>query len=88
MSTEVRRRLSAVRHFVAQGGDPTGTGRGGDSLWGAPSPTSSIQVDALERRLHANDGRDRNKQQFMLLSRGHLDNKHTVFGRVGAGTTS
>ena len=33
-----------VRHFVAQGGDPTGTGRGGDSLWGArPSPTSSIQ---------------------------------------------
>jgi peptidyl-prolyl cis-trans isomerase-like 1 len=25
-----------VRDFVIQGGDPTGTGRGGDSLWGGP----------------------------------------------------
>ncbi|KAH7976455.1 hypothetical protein HPB52_014386 [Rhipicephalus sanguineus] len=26
----------SIRHFMIQGGDPTGTGKGGDSLWGKP----------------------------------------------------
>ena len=36
---------------------------------------------------YANDGKDRNRQQFYvtLKSCGHLDNKHTVFGRVVGG---
>ena len=79
-----------VRHFVAQGGDPTGTGRGGDSLWGAPfADEFDSRLTHSERGVlaYANDGRDRNKQQFYVTfkSCGHLDNKHTVFGRVVGG---
>ena len=59
-----------VRHFVAQGGDPTGTGRGGDSLWGAPfADEFDSRLTHSERGVlaYANDGRDRNKQQFLSL---------------------
>lgn len=79
-----------VRHFVAQGGDPTGTGRGGSSLWAAPfSDEFDSRLTHSERGVlaYANDGKDRNRQQFYVTfkSCGHLDNKHTVFGRVVGG---
>src|SRR5256885_8153553 len=31
-----------INGFMIQGGDPTGTGRGGESAWGGGSPTKSI----------------------------------------------
>ena len=79
-----------VRSFVLQGGDPTATGRGGDSMWGRPFP------DELHNGLKhvgagvlsmANSGRDSNTSQFFvtLSPTPHLDGKHTVFGRVSGG---
>ena len=74
--------------FMAQGGDPTGTGTGG------PGYTIACEVDAPDARQHfrgtlsmAHAGRDTGGSQFFLTFRptDHLDGKHTVFGRVIAG---
>jgi peptidyl-prolyl cis-trans isomerase-like protein 2 len=79
-----------IRNFMLQGGDPTGTGRGGQSCWGKPF------ADELEGPLThdgrgvlsmANKGKDTNTSQFFLTYRAtpHLDRKHTIFGRVMEG---
>ncbi|AEO69626.1 312d5dbc-c0e5-40ba-8b89-22ee3cebe7ad [Thermothielavioides terrestris] len=79
-----------IRNFMIQGGDPTGTGRGGQSVWGRPF------ADELEGpHLHdargvlsmANKGKNTNSSQFFITYRPakHLDRKHTVFGRVVEG---
>lgn len=71
--------------FMAQGGDPTGTGGGG------PGYTIACEVDAPGARKHfrgtlsmAHAGRDTGGSQFFLtfVPTDHLDGKHTVFGRV------
>ena len=73
-----------------QGGDPTGTGTGGENIYGAPFR------DEVDPRLGhsgrgvlsmANSGKDSNGSQFFILykSARHLDLKHTVFGRVVGG---
>lgn len=71
--------------FMAQGGDPTGTGTGG------PGYTIACELDAPDARQHfrgtlsmAHAGRDTGGSQFFLTFRptDHLDGKHTVFGRV------
>lgn len=75
--------------FMAQGGDPTGTGAGG--------PGYSIPCECYKPnyRVHfrgslsmAHAGRDTGGSQFFLTFRPthHLDGKHTVFGRVVKGT--
>ena len=79
-----------VPGFVIQGGDPTGTGRGGESIYGAPFE------DELSRELKhtgagilsmANAGPGTNRSQFFitLAPTPHLDGKHTIFGRVCEG---
>ncbi|MES1909446.1 MAG: hypothetical protein MHM6MM_002179 [Cercozoa sp. M6MM] len=79
-----------IRDFMVQGGDPTGTGRGGDSIWGGPFN------DEISRELRhvgagvlsmANAGRNTNRSQFFLTlaPTEHLDGKHTIFGRVADG---
>ena len=80
----------SVRHFMAQGGDPTGTGRGGESIYG---PTFPDEVD--DRLTHAGRGvlgmasaaKDGGGSQFYITYRSapHLDRRHTVFGRVVGG---
>ena len=71
--------------FMAQGGDPTGSGRGG------PGYTIECEVDKPGARKHflgslsmAHAGPDTGGSQFFLTFRPteHLDGKHTVFGRV------
>ena len=74
-----------ISGFMAQGGDPTGTGGGG------PGYTIACEVDAPGARKHfrgtlsmAHAGPDTGGSQFFLTFRPteHLDGKHTVFGRV------
>jgi cyclophilin family peptidyl-prolyl cis-trans isomerase len=73
--------------FMAQGGDPTGTGSGG--------PGYSFLDELSTRRRHdgpgvlsmANAGPNTNGSQFFLTfgPTPHLDGRHTVFGRVTSG---
>merc|ERR1712203_878932 len=75
-----------------QGGDPTGTGRGGESAFEG----GRAFKDEFDSRLShqgpgvvsmANNGKNTNKSQFFvsLKSCQHLDLKHSVFGRVVGG---
>ncbi|KAI4235207.1 MAG: hypothetical protein L6R40_006504 [Gallowayella cf. fulva] len=75
--------------FMIQGGDPTGTGKGGTSCWGRniedefEGPLSS-KFDKRGMLAMANKGRDTNGSQFFITYREtpHLVRKHTVFGQV------
>ncbi|KAK0342338.1 cyclophilin peptidyl-prolyl cis-trans isomerase Cyp8 [Friedmanniomyces endolithicus] len=83
-----------IRSFMLQGGDPTGTGRGGQSCWGkafADEIEGPLTLDGRGVVAMANKGKDTNTSQFFVLYRKaeHLNRKHTVFGRVieGLNTT-
>ncbi|KAK3020820.1 hypothetical protein RJ639_047692 [Escallonia herrerae] len=79
-----------IRNFMIQGGDPTGTGSGGESIWGKP-----FKDEVNSKLLHtgrgvvsmANSGPHTNGSQFFILykSANHLNFKHTVFGGVVGG---
>ncbi|MCJ1447974.1 MAG: Peptidyl-prolyl cis-trans isomerase cyp8 [Stictis urceolatum] len=76
-----------IRNFMIQGGDPTGTGKGGSSCWGknfADEFDGPSTHDARGVMSMANKGKDTNSSQFFILYRPakHLDRKHTIFGRV------
>merc|ERR1719471_2753492 len=75
---------------MIQGGDPKGTGTGGDSHWGGPFKDEFLQFLSHTGRgmlSMANSGPDTNKSQFFITYRScrHLDEKHSVFGRVVGG---
>ena len=81
----------SIRNFMIQGGDPTGTGRGGTSIWGknfADELEGPHVHDARGVLSMANKGRNTNSSQFFITYRAakHLDRKHTVFGRVVEGS--
>jgi len=76
--------------FMIQGGDPTGTGRGGESLWGKPfedefSPKYRFTKKGILAM--ANAGPRTNGSQFFitLVPTPHLNNRHTIFGEVTEG---
>lgn len=78
-----------IRSFMLQGGDPTGTGRGGKSIWGGIFPDEfqnggTLSHDKRGMLSMANKGKDTNSSQFFITYAPckHLDRKHTVFGRV------
>lgn len=76
-----------VKGFIAQGGDPTGTGSGGESVYGAPFKDEFHSRLRFVRRglvAMASGGADDNASQFFftLGSCPDLQNKHTIFGKV------
>ncbi|XP_066919004.1 spliceosome-associated protein CWC27 homolog [Clytia hemisphaerica] len=80
-----------VKGFIAQGGDPTGTGTGGESIYGAPFKDEFHQRLKFNRRglvAMANAGKDDNASQFFFtLDRTEeLQKKHTIFGKVTGNT--
>ncbi|XP_071961418.1 peptidyl-prolyl cis-trans isomerase-like 1 [Antedon mediterranea] len=79
-----------IQNFMIQGGDPTGTGRGGSSIYG-----QHFQDEIHQDLKHtgagilsmANSGPNTNGSQFFitLAPTQWLDGKHTIFGRLSSG---
>ena len=82
-----------IRGFMIQGGDPTGTGRGGESAWGGrfndeTNASSPLYKTGYKKGIvaMANAGPNTNGSQFFIM---HSDNplppNYTIFGRVTSG---
>lgn len=73
--------------FMAQGGDPTGTGTGGPGYRFADEFSPSLSHDRVGTLSMANSGPNTNGSQFFITyaPTTWLDDRHTVFGRVIAG---
>jgi peptidyl-prolyl cis-trans isomerase B (cyclophilin B) len=74
-----------IGNFMAQGGDPTGSGRGGPGYKWADEPSAlRLRHDGPGILSMANAGANTNGSQFFIthLATPHLDGKHAVFGRV------
>lgn len=80
-----------IKEFMIQGGDPKGTGTGGESIWGKSfedevSPKKTFNKKGLLAM--ANSGPNTNGSQFFITTTDKaswLNNKHTIFGEVISG---
>jgi len=76
-----------IKNFMIQGGDPTGTGSGGSSLWGGKFKDEfkiGVVFDRVGLLAMANAGKNTNGSQFFIttVKTPHLNEKHTIFGEV------
>jgi len=76
-----------IEGFMIQGGDPTGTGMGGESIYGKPFEDEfsiALRHDSPGILSMANSGPNTNGSQFFITHspQPHLNGKHTVFGKV------
>ena len=79
-----------IKDFMIQGGDPTGTGSGGESLWGVPfkdEVSQDVKFDRPGLLAMANAGPNTNGSQFFITTvpTPWLQMKHTIFGEVISG---
>ena len=76
-----------IEDFMVQGGDPTGTGRGGPGYQFKDEFVSSLRHDKRGVLSMANAGPGTNGSQFFITHgpTPWLDGKHTVFGQLIAG---
>ena len=79
-----------IKGFMIQGGDPTGTGTGGQSIWKkdfADEFGANVVFDRPFLLAMANRGPTTNGSQFFitLAPTPWLNGKHTIFGEVVAG---
>lgn len=76
-----------IDNFMIQGGDPTGTGSGGKSLWGKSFNDEIIPQLVFDKEgllAMANSGPNTNGSQFFitLAPTTWLNGHHTIFGKV------
>lgn len=79
-----------IKDFMIQGGDPTGTGMGGESIWGKAfedEVSSSLKFDRKGLLAMANSGPNTNGSQFFITVEPTpwLNMRHTIFGEVVEG---
>lgn len=80
-----------IKGFMIQGGDPTGTGRGGKSIY-QDNKNGKFEDEIVDELRHAsrgvlsmaNSGPDTNGSQFFITysKQNHLNGKYTIFGKV------
>eukprot|EP00466_Bigelowiella_natans_P018181 jgi/Bigna1/92643/estExt_fgenesh1_pm.C_450014 len=76
-----------IAKFIIQGGDPSGTGKGGESIYGKhfeDEITSALKHSGRGVVSMANKGPNTNGSQFFITygKAKHLNNVNTVFGKV------
>lgn len=79
-----------IKDFMIQGGDPTETGRGGESIWGKPFKDEfkpNVVFDKAGLLAMANAGPMTNGSQFFITTAKTpwLNGHHTIFGKVIGG---
>jgi peptidylprolyl isomerase len=79
-----------IKNFMIQGGDPTATGRGGDSIWKKKFEdefTPGLIFDRAGILAMANSGPSTNGSQFFITTAPAmwLNGYHTIFGKVVSG---
>ena len=76
-----------IPNFMVQGGDPTGSGRGGPGYRFQDELTGNSLRHGTGVISMANAGPNTNRSQFFITHspHPHLDGKHTVFGKVVEG---
>lgn len=82
-----------IKGFMIQGGDPTGTGRGGESAWGGKfkdeiNPSSEVYKRGYKAGTvaMANAGPNTNGSQFFIMHSDYgLPPSYSIFGRVTEG---
>ncbi len=79
-----------IKDFMIQGGDPTGTGRGGESIWKKEfvnEHKANVVFDRPFLLAMANHGPNTNGSQFFITTEAtpFLNGGYTIFGEVVAG---
>jgi peptidylprolyl isomerase len=82
-----------IKDFMIQGGDPTGTGRGGDSIWKKEFVNEHAPNVVFDRPFllaMANHGPNTNGSQFFITTKAtpFLNGGYTIFGEVVSGEES